>query len=222
MVRSPHEQEFRAHFAARVRAFERENAALAAASTPVDVLMIGDSITDDSRAGRGLRRSDLPPAARRLVLLNRGISGDRVHSVDGHGLGDRLGSLAPAGAGSPVPRHITILVGVNDLLQGYSPQDTLSRYREVVTALRSRFSGAAVHLFTLTRTHGPHAELDRSIVRFNRGLRELAGELELDLREALTLESTGRPEECPDGLHPRLGGRIAARYGRELMSIAAS
>lgn len=219
MVRSPHEQEFRAHFAARVLEFERENAALAAARRPVDLVAVGDSITDDSRPGRGLRRSDLPAEAMGLVLLNRGISGDRVHSVEGHGLGDRLGSLAPAQPGSP--RHLTLLVGVNDLLQGYGPEDTLSRYMEVVTALRGRFTGATLHLFTLTRTHGPHAALDRLVERFNRGLRSLAGELGLDLREALTLESAGRPEECPDGLHPRLGGRIYRRYARELTSIAA-
>lgn len=79
----------------------------------VDVVFVGDSIIE------GGNWQDMFPD---FVIANRGISGDTTAGVL-----DRLDGVLNTN-----PEKVFILVGINDLLNGVSPEDAFSNYQKII------------------------------------------------------------------------------------------
>jgi len=102
----------------------RELAAPRDLATPRDVVVLGDSLTE---RGEWWELLDRPVA-------NRGIAGDTVEAVRA-----RLGDVAAL-----APRVVLVLVGVNDLLAGASPEALATRHAQLVAELRRRLPRARI------------------------------------------------------------------------------
>jgi lysophospholipase L1-like esterase len=213
---------YREHYHDRVQAFAQENAALASPDgrlKQIDAVLIGDSLTDDHSPTMGFHPELLEPALARFTLLNRGIGGDRLASTDGYGLLNRIDSLAPAGQS---PRKVAVLVGVNDLIGGKTPDETIARYRELLKTLQARFPTADFEVFTLTRTAGVVDDQNRSIDEFNAKLTALGKELGVAVNDSLTRASKRRVEDLTDGLHPSPDGPINHEYAQQLVRLLST
>lgn len=82
---------------------------------PVDIVMLGDSLTDRGRWSELLR----------ISVANRGIGRDTVEMVT------RRAHLIP-------PGPVYIMIGINDLIGGQAPKDIAQDYEALLSALEGR------------------------------------------------------------------------------------
>lgn len=160
---------------------------------PRNIVFLGDSITD------GCEWSELfgNPAC-----LNRGISGDRSDW-----LLERIDAVA---AGRP--RRIFLMIGINDLAQGRTPEQIAAAVREIVARVRELSPRTRLHIqsvlpvngksFDNFRGHYAHAA---EIPVTNALLKRLCEEEQIpwiDLYTAMVDdEGNLRAEYTNDGLH---------------------
>lgn len=102
-------------YAHRVELFQRLPA------VPGSVVMLGDSQVEQCEWAELLHLDS-------LQVLNRGITGDQTQ-----GILQRLDEVLRHD-----PAKIFLLVGVNDLVLGSTPDETAERYQSVVAAIRER------------------------------------------------------------------------------------
>jgi lysophospholipase L1-like esterase len=181
---------FQVHFDNRIRAFNEQNQLFK------NVILVGDSITE------GFEVAKYFPDRR---VLNRGIGGD----VIGNGLPetDRRGLLRRLESSifECAPVCVFLLIGINDLNAGRTPQIMEVGYRDILARLKQRSPKLTVYVQSVLPTRGDHAAKNPAIVDFNARLRELSTEFAhefVDLH-GLMRDNQGelRAEFTEDGLH---------------------
>lgn len=176
----------------------RERIQALPADDSATVVLFGDSL---SEANPARELGGLP-------VLNMGVSGDEIYHPDG-GLMRRYELLAEAR-----PRHVVILIGVNDLNNSGKSAETIApHYDDLLEALKKTVPGATLHLLSLLPTRGEVARLLPSITWLNGLLAETArrhGAVFVDTFPILADESGAlRAEFTYDGLHLTEAGYIA-------------
>ncbi|MCA9261301.1 MAG: hypothetical protein KDA61_18930 [Planctomycetales bacterium] len=181
---------FQVHYDNRVRAFREQNQAWQ------NVVLLGDSITE------GFEVTKFLPGRR---VLNRGIGGDVIGNAlpdsDRRGVLRRLEeSVLDCSA-----THVFLLIGVNDLNSGRTPEIMEPGYRELFERLRREAPRLTVYVQSVLPTRGEHASRNPQIVDVNERLQKLAAEFSfvyIDLH-ALMRDENGelKQEFTADGLH---------------------
>lgn len=181
---------FQIHYDNRVRAFREQNQQIGY------VVLVGDSITEGFDVPRYL------PGRR---VLNRGIGGDVIGNAlpenDQRGLLRRLDSSVLDCA----PTHVFLLIGVNDLNSGRTPDVMEPGYRELLRRIREQSPRTTVYVQSLLPTSGQHAARNADILEFNARLQTLAEESGCEYIDLHTLMKDDRgelkSEFTEDGLH---------------------
>lgn len=181
-----------------------EGSQIAEVSSPIRIVMLGDSIT----AGYGLPEEQAFPALiegelrRRgwaVEVVNAGVSGDTTA-----GGRARLGWLL-----QQRPQVLLVGLGANDGLRGLPVDEVESNLRNIVTV--GREAGARVVLLGMQVPPNYGAEY---AARFAAVYPELAADLEVPLVPFLLEGVGGRAHlNLPDGIHPNAEGhRIIASH----------
>lgn len=181
--------EWRAHHERLLRAAGRKDAKL---------IFLGDSITE----GWGV-----VPAFRehfgRYAAFNLGIAGDTTQNV--------LWRVEHGALDGTAPRAVVVLIGVNNLGGGFSPEDTADGVRATVAAVRTHLPEARVVLLAiLPARQEPENPLRQRIRETNRLLESLADPGHVDFHDigSVLLETDGRISAATtrDFLHPTAEG----------------
>jgi lysophospholipase L1-like esterase len=186
------------HFDKRVQQFREENVRIAAEDSTTHtgyIAFVGDSLTE------AFPLSLLFP---KLPTVNRGIVGDIVgepNSADPRGILRRLNESVHGVR----PRHIFLLMGVNDLGDGTTGETLEGRHRHLIEQLTQRVPATSITLQSLLPVRGRFVRLEEAIHDSNRRLKALAAEKGIgwvDLTSALSdQEGRLREEFTNDGLH---------------------
>ncbi len=126
--------------------------------TEKDIIWIGDSMIELGRWSEWFGD---------LRHKNRGISGDYVAGVT-----DRLSPLLKSRPGA-----IFLMVGINDLMMGRSPEDVLDDYRRLVQVVRTQSPHTRLFVQSLLPVNSEQwtwPDRQAEIRAVNRGLRQLA------------------------------------------------
>jgi lysophospholipase L1-like esterase len=192
---------------------ERHEAQLAAPGrAQAELALVGDSITQmwaDTEAYREL--SPYRP-------LNLGIGGDQTQHV--------LWRLEHGSLTGTAPRVILVLIGVNNLGNGYRPEQTVRGVLAVVRSLRDKVPGAKIVLLGILPTGAlPTDPMRHKVIETNRLLQsaELPEGVSYHDIGAHFVEPDGRilPSTMADGLHPTPSGfALLAREVRPLIERA--
>lgn len=128
-----------------------------AAGHPGTVVAFGDSITEGLRSTANTNRRwpdvlarrlvTLPPA-RQLAVANLGISGNRVWVGGGATNPSALARLDQDVLVRSGVTHVIMLLGINDISGGATPQDVIAALRQVITRAHTR--GVKIYGGTLT------------------------------------------------------------------------
>ena len=121
-----------------------------------DVVFLGDSLTD---------LCDLDTFYPEYSCLNRGISGDTTA-----GLIERL----KVSAYDVKPKAIVLLIGVNDINGGKSPESIYENYKKIVTDLKRNLPDTAFVWCSLTPMGGFCAAQNNTAIECNRKIESMA------------------------------------------------
>lgn len=181
---------FQMHYENRVKSFREQNRVYQ------NVVLLGDSITEGFDVDKYL------PGRR---VINRGIGADVIGNdlaaSDKRGVLKRLNESVFDCA----PVAVFILIGINDLGQGHTPDMVERGYRAMLQEIRARRPKLKVYVQSLLPTRGGFAKHNANIIDLNRRLQKLAGEFDceyLDLH-SLMADDAGelKAEFTNDGLH---------------------
>lgn len=179
------------------------------------IVFLGDSITDFC---------DLDTYYPGLNAVNRGIAGDMTVGV--------LRRM-DASVFALEPRLVVLLIGVNDLSRGYSPETVTENIMKIVDEIKSRLPSAAVivqSVYPVNSVHGKEyaSRLTPLISELNAALGALDkehGYVFVNVYPALD-DGTGSliREYSDDGLHPNAAGykaisSVLAPYLKEYSGI---
>lgn len=178
--------------------------------TPDDIVMLGNSLTENG--GDWSRRLRLPH------VLNRGIIGD-----DAPGVYQRLHQILPGR-----PRDLFLMIGVNDLSHGLTPDSVAVLVRRVVERIRRESPCTRLHLQSLlpiNESFGRYRLLAGKtalVPEVNARLRRLAREQRIDFIDLFPLftekgTDTLRRDLTTDGLHLNEKGYNV--WSRELKKV---
>lgn len=192
------------------------------------LLFIGDSITDDGRTtlpnlplGQGFVRDiadRLKSTEPRAVVINTGISGDRVRRLKQRWAPDCLDHH---------PTTVTILIGINDCWRRYDSNDPTTAdafeadYRAILEqAAAAGMSIVLIEPFLLPVTPEQPAgreDLDPKIAVVHKLAKEFSARLiRLDDHFRELVRATGRAALAEDGIHPTPRGHaLIADYWLE-------
>lgn len=152
---------FQMHYENRVRSFKEQNRLLQ------NVVLVGDSITE------GFDTEKYLPGYR---VINRGIGADIIGNdlppTDKRGLLKRLDSSIF----DCNPSHIFLLIGINDLGQGHTPQQLEAGYSTMLEQIRQRLPKVQIHLQSLLPCSGRFAKHNANVLDVNARLQKLAPE----------------------------------------------
>lgn len=164
----------------------------------VDLIFLGDSLTDIGEW------NEVFPSKK---SINRGINGDTTSGVI-----DRLGSIT-----SLNPTKIFIMLGVNDLMQGQTVDNTLKNYIFIIKNLKDR--GFDVYIQSTLLAN--HFNADNSkIDKLNNELMAFCHENNIpfiDLNKSLSENGKLRSDLTIDGIH--LNGKGYDIWKNELSNI---
>lgn len=159
----------------------------------VDVVMIGDSLTE------GVIWSEVFP---NIKIANRGIGGDRTIDI--------LNRIDPILALHP--KKVFILVGLNDLATGVSVHDALNHYQKIIARLEQH----QIKVYIQSTVECSRVRCGKQVddVRaLNASLQQYAGEHDItfiDLNAQLSSKRFGLlPKYTTDGSHLTAAGYIA-------------
>lgn len=156
-----------------------------------DIVMLGDSITD------GCEWAELLPGHN---MKNRGISGDTCSGVF-----DRLQPILEG-----KPRKLFLMIGINDLSQGATPQQIADGNRAIIRRFKQESPGTQIHLQSLLPVNDCynrflHATAKSAMVpTVNALLRRVAEEEKvsyIDLFPHFAVQGKLNPKLSNDGLH---------------------
>lgn len=173
-----------------------------ARSGPVDVLFLGDSITEcwDTR-GLEIWKEVYEP----LRAANFGIGGDTTQNL--------LWRITKGGALDGIsPRVIVLMIGTNNIgLHEDSPEDVARGVRKILSVLQKRFPKSVVILHSIfPRGRTPEDPMRKAVEKTNRILEtygELASVIWVPLWDPfLEPDGTLPASIMPDALHPNAKG----------------
>lgn len=144
--------------------------------------MLGDSITDEGEW------SELWGE----VVQNRGISGDTTSGVL-----DRLYTL------NPNTKRVFIMIGVNDIMRGYSEDLVFENYKKIVKFFQEKDIDVVIQA-TLYIGESRKQNFNPKIEKLNKNLEEFAKEQSIkfvDLNPILAPQKTLLEEFTKDDLH---------------------
>jgi lysophospholipase L1-like esterase len=162
------------------------------------IIFVGDSITEGWGAAPAYREH-----FGKYSPLNLGLAGDTTQNV--------LWRIEHGALDGTQPRVVVLLVGINNLAGGFSPEQTSEGVRAVVTAIQTRLPTARVLLLAvLPARQDPANPLRESIKHANRLLANLAkpGRVELHDVGSVLLEPDGTISKAMlrDFVHPTPAG----------------
>jgi lysophospholipase L1-like esterase len=178
------------HYANRVAAFREQNLAYQ------NVVLVGDSITE------GFDVKKYFPGRR---VLNRGIGADVIGNAlpesDKRGILRRMDeSVFDCSA-----RDVFLLIGINDLGSGRTPDVMENGYREILEQIKKRAPDIRVHVESVLPCRDRYAKHNANVKDFNSRLEKLAHEFDydyIDLHSKMTDENGELKKELTaDGLH---------------------
>jgi lysophospholipase L1-like esterase len=174
-------------------------------STPgtADVVMLGDSLTDWGNWHELLPNHN---------LINRGIAGDTSSGV--------LARIAEVIERKP--KLVVLMIGVNDILEGSSPEAVTQNIRRIVRSLQEKQIRVILQSVVLM-SPGVGSRANPHIARLNRLLHTTAAEESirfLDLNPTLAPSGTLHPDVTRDGLH--LAGRGYVLWAEALRPLLQS
>lgn len=208
-------------------------------SKPLEVVALGDSITEGATATHG-SQGDWPAllSARlqqacpdRVVILNAGISGNRV--LDAGKSPSALSRLQRDVIALPGVDRVILLAGINDIRQGQvtagrSAEQVIAGYRQILSRLQQQHIqviGATLTPFAGSARYEPVAAATR--LKLNDFIRH-SGEFSAVIDFDRILRDPQHPESLPaeitrDHLHPNDEGyrRMAAAVDLSLFSCPA-
>jgi lysophospholipase L1-like esterase len=181
---------FKMHYVNRVRAFKEQNQQLQY------VVLLGDSITE------GFDVAKYMPGRR---VLNRGIGADVIGNAlpddDPRGVLKRLDESVFDCAAT----HVFLLIGINDLGSGRTPEVMAQGYRDILKQIKERAPSVHVHVQSVLPTRDAHAKHNANVLDFNERLQKLAKEFGYDYLDLhhLMADDAGelKAEFTGDGLH---------------------
>jgi len=156
-----------------------------------DIAMVGDSLT---------HYADWDALIPDTRLANLGISGDKVATLFA-----RLDTVKASGA-----RHIFLEVGVNDIAQGASAEETFKTYQKLLQSL----AGLDVTVQSTFPTRGRSRAINDEIAHLNRMLSDYCRRAFctfVDLTPTLSDGGELRGEFTNDGMHLNAKGYAAWR-----------
>jgi lysophospholipase L1-like esterase len=181
---------FQMHYGIRVQNFRDQNQIFQ------NVVLVGDSITE------GFDVAKFFPGRR---VLNRGIGADVIGNAlqpdDKRGVLKRMDeSFFDCSA-----RDAFLLIGINDLGDGHSPEVIEAGYREILERVKKHTPMLHVHVQSVLPTRGPHAKHNANVLDVNKRLQKLAKEFDydfIDLHSQMTDDKGElKAEFTADGLH---------------------
>jgi len=181
---------FQMHYENRVRSFKEQNLAFQ------NVVLLGDSITE------GFDVTKYLPGRR---VINRGIGadviGNELPSNDKRGVLKRLDSSVFDCS----PTDLFILIGINDLGQGHSPETIEAGYRDMLTRIRKHLPELNIHVQSVLPCSGRFAKHNENILDANQRIKKLAEEFAckyIDLHGRM-IDDKGelKAEFTTEGLH---------------------
>ena len=159
-------------------------------SAPVDVVFVGDSITQGwEGGGKDAWEKHIAP----LGALNLGNSGDRTENV--------LYRLAQAPLTRLNAKHVVLLIGTNNLGHGTSnAQETLDGVKAVAQKLFEQCPAATIHILEIFPRGERFNNMRGDICQINQALRAwVAGQKSA----RLTTHAIGDQFMSPDGSIPK-------------------
>lgn len=181
---------FQLHYENRVKSFREQNRVYQ------NVILLGDSITEGFEVDRYF------PGRR---VLNRGIGadviGNNLPETDKRGVLKRLDESVFSCA----PAALFILIGINDLGQGHSPEVIEAGYREMLQAIRKREPALKIYVQSVLPTRGNFTKHKENVLDVNRRIKALAAEFQCEYVDlhSLMADDNGdlKAEFTGDGLH---------------------
>lgn len=181
---------FKMHYQNRVKLFAEQNQVFR------NVVLVGDSITEGFDVGSYF------PGRR---VLNRGIGADVIGNAlpgdDPRGVLRRL----DASVFDCAATDVFLLIGINDLNSGRTPDVMEEGYRELLGRLKNEAPRVRVHVQSVLPTRGDHARRNPAVRDVNARLKRLAGEFGFDYIDlhSLMADEKGelKAEFTDDGLH---------------------
>jgi lysophospholipase L1-like esterase len=181
---------FKMHYTTRVRAFKEQNQQLQY------VVLLGDSVTEGF---------DVPKYFPGRRVLNRGIGADVIGNAlpedDSRGVLRRLDESVFDCAATDV----FLLIGINDLGSGRTPEVMEQGYREILERIKKRAPSIRIHVQSVLPTRDKHAKHNANVLDFNQRLKKLAAEFEYEYLDnhSLMTDDKGelKAEFTADGLH---------------------
>lgn len=156
---------FQMHWENRVRSFKEQNLVYQ------NVVLLGDSITE------GFEVTKYLPGQR---VLNRGIGADVIGndlpSNDKRGVLKRLDSSVFDCS----PTDVFILIGINDLGQGHTPETIEAGYRDMLGKIRERLPLVKIHVQSVLPCSRNFAKHNANIIDVNNRIKALAVEFKCD------------------------------------------
>jgi lysophospholipase L1-like esterase len=161
------------------------------------VVFLGDSIVEGWGSAPSYREQFA-----KYTPVNLGIAGDYTQNV--------LWRIEHGALDGMQPAALVLLVGVNNLAGGFTPEQTAAGVSAVVASVQARLPSVPIVLLSiLPARRGPSDPLRTKIVEVNRLLAKLSGPqvTVLDLGSSL-LEPDGTISQLtsPDALHPSAAG----------------
>ena len=181
---------FQVHYAQRVENFREQNQIFQ------NVVLVGDSITEGFNVARYF------PGRR---VLNRGIGADVIGNDlpkdDKRGILKRLDESIF----NCSPCDVFLLIGINDLGDGHSPEVIEAGYREILHRVKAHSPTLRMHVQSVLPTRGNFAKHNANVNDVNRRLQKLAKEFGydfIDLHSQMTDERGELKKEFTvEGLH---------------------
>lgn len=181
---------FQMHYENRVKSFKDQNLVYQ------NAVLLGDSITEGFDVTRYF------PGQR---VLNRGISADVIGNDlpdnDKRGILKRLDHSVF----NCSPTDVFILIGINDLGMGHTPEQIEAGYREMLTRIREHLPKVNLHIQSVLPCRDKYAKHNENVLDINRRLKALAEEFDtsyIDLHTAMSDEKGELKKEFTnDGLH---------------------
>jgi len=182
--------------------YKRETEKFMLYDKQADIVMLGNSITEQADWNELLKRND---------VINRGISGDITE-----GMLMRLSSVLKA-----KPKYCFFMGGINDITRRVSYDKTLKNIKKIAEELKANGITPVIQSVLYTEIRFDGYEYNNPIVTIlNEDLKKYCAEKEiifLDLNEYLSANSMLKSEYSDDGLHLNSSGYAAwARILEEL------
>jgi lysophospholipase L1-like esterase len=187
---------FKQHWIDRVKLFRKENKDLDLEFR--NVILLGDSITE----GFDVKKHFFFPKHR---VLNRGIGADVIGNdlpkTDNRGLLRRL----PESVFDCNPSDVFILIGINDLGSGHTPEVIEAGYHELLETIKQKAPKVRVHVQSVLPCRDRFAKHNTNVLDVHKRLQKLAKESGadyIDLHSKMTDDKGELKKDFTrDGLH---------------------